>query len=111
MKPGDKVVCVDDNFPDWVNKLYTSLPKGGVQYVIRATSNGVAHEAGRKPSLVVWLLGVSNPVSEASGQEYGFQPRRFRLLDELKQEARQRNHQPVMSSFIPGFKDFLKTKL
>lgn len=80
MKPGDKVVCVDDVFPEWVKNIYTALPHAGVQYVVRANVGGVTHEGGRKPSEVILLVGMINPISEASGQEFGFQPKRFRLL-------------------------------
>jgi len=78
MKPGDKVICVDDKFPDWV---------------IRANVGGVTHDRGRRPSQVILLIGLNNPISEASGQEFGFQPKRFRLLEELKAEAAARVEQ------------------
>jgi hypothetical protein len=91
MNPGDKVVCVDDIFQDWVKATYTALPHEGVQYVVRANVGGVTHEGGsRRPSGVILLVGMINPVSRASGQEFGFQPKRFRLLEELKQEAQKK---------------------
>jgi len=89
MSPGDKVVCVDSLFPSWVLALYTALPIEGEQYVVRASVGGVTYDSGkRKPSGVILLVGLINPIGEASGQELGFQPRRFRLLEELKAEAR-----------------------
>lgn len=88
MKTGDKVVCVDDEFPQWVRNLYTALPVEGQVYVIRSVTGGVTHEGGRRPSDVILLVGVINPVGKASGQELGFQPKRFRPLEELNRRNR-----------------------
>lgn len=44
MQNGQKVVCIDDKFPEAVNRLYKELPKEGHTYTIRAM--GVGEEGG-----------------------------------------------------------------
>jgi len=85
MTPSDKVICIDGKFPTWVLALYKAIPIEGCQYVIRDSTGGVAHHGGkRQPATVVYLVGLNNPISEASGQEYGFDAKRFRLLEEAE---------------------------
>ena len=88
---GQKVVLVDDVWPETVRRLYLALPvKDGV-YVVRAVRVGVKADElimdmrrVLEPSLL--LVGLSNPANNL-GVEAGFAASRFRALDELKQEA------------------------
>ncbi len=88
---GQKVVLVDDAWPETVKQLYLALPvKDGV-YVVRAVRVGVKADEllmdmrrVLEPSLL--LVGLYNPANRL-GVEAGFAASRFRALDELKQSA------------------------
>ena len=88
---GQKVVLVDDKWPETVKQLYLALPvKDGV-YVVRAVRIGVKADElimdlrrVLEPSLL--LVGLYNPTNNL-GVEAGFAASRFRALDELKQSA------------------------
>lgn len=85
MKPGDKVVCVNDVFrPVGERPNFTELPKKGRVYVIREVGVDDYDEAG------VWLVGIYGDF-HPSGREYGFSANRFRLLDELRAESAARS--------------------
>ena len=40
MMTGQKVVCINDQFPLGIEKLYVALPKAGVTYVVRDVTLG-----------------------------------------------------------------------
>lgn len=85
---GQKVVCVDDRFEDWVLKLYTALPKKAAVYVVRDVRIGATFEKGqRKGAVSILLVGLVNPCapgSNSSMAERGFNSDRFRSLDSLR---------------------------
>ena len=90
-KIGQKVVLVDDKWPETVKELYLQLPLLNSVYVVRAVRVGVKADElimdmrrVLEPSLL--LVGIYNP-SNNLGVEAGFAAHRFRALDELKQEA------------------------
>jgi hypothetical protein len=84
---GQKVVCVDDRFDDWVLKLYTALPKKDAVYVVRDVRIGVAFEQGKRNGAVsILLVGMVNPPADSkAGLERGFNAERFRSLDWMKE--------------------------
>lgn len=79
MKTGDKVVCVDDALPDWAIPLCSARIVNGKTYCVRSVGEWHGEFAVR-------VVGITCAFHQ-SGQECGFQPFRFRLLDELKTEA------------------------
>jgi hypothetical protein len=88
---GQKVVLVDDKWPESVKQLYLQLPVRDTVYVVRAVRVGVKADElimdmrrVLEPSLL--LVGIYNPTNNL-GVEAGFAARRFRTLDELKKEA------------------------
>jgi hypothetical protein len=88
---GQKVVLVDDQWPETVKQLYLQLPVLDTVYVVRAVRVGVKADElimdmrrVLEPSLL--LVGLYNPTNKL-GVEAGFAAHRFRALDELKQEA------------------------
>jgi len=88
---GQKVVLVDDKWPETVKQLYLQLPVLNQIYVVRAVRVGVKADElimdmrrVLEPSLL--LVGIHNPTNNL-GLEAGFAASRFRALDELKQEA------------------------
>ena len=88
---GQKVVLVDDKWPETVKQIYLQLPvKDGV-YVVRATRVGVrvdelVMDMRRVLEQSILLVGIVNPVNNV-GVEAGFAASRFRTLEELKQAA------------------------
>jgi len=88
---GQKVVLVDDKWPETVKQLYLALPVLNNVYVVRAVRVGVKADElimdmrrVLEPSLL--LVGLYNPTNKL-GVEAGFAASRFRALDELKQTA------------------------
>ncbi len=86
MEVGQKVVCVDDNFPKAVILLYKSLPKKGQIYVIRDVVLGVNWKS-EPGEVCLYLIGLNNPKSTTPPYpERGFNAERFRPLEEMKQK-------------------------
>jgi hypothetical protein len=88
---GQKVVLVDDKWPETVKQLYLQLPVLDTIYVVRAVRVGVKADElimdmrrVLEPSLL--LVGIYNSANNL-GVEAGFAASRFRTLDELKKEA------------------------
>jgi hypothetical protein len=96
---GQKVVLVDDKWPDTVKQLYLQLPVLDTVYVVRAVRVGVKADElimdmrrVLEPSLL--LIGIINPANKL-GVEAGFAAHRFRALDELKQTTTEENEVAV----------------
>lgn len=83
---GDKVVCVDDRFyAAHLVHHYSGLPVKGVVYVVRGTY-GTVDASG--PG--VYVVGIFADIDPETGLERGFRQFRFRKLEDLKNEARER---------------------
>ena len=92
---GQKVVLVDDKWPDTVKELYWQLPVLDTVYVVRAVRVGVKADElimdmRRVLEQSILLVGIYNPTNNL-GVEAGFAASRFRALDELKQGATEEN--------------------
>lgn len=95
----DKVVLVDDKWPEIALRLYKSLPVKGPAYVVRAIRFGAdleklvmdRREEG-EPSVL--LIGIVNPGNHR-GIEHGFAMRRFRKLDQLSHSETATDQRPV----------------
>lgn len=88
---GQKVVLVDDKWPETVKELYWQLPVLNQVYVVRAVRVGVRADElimdmRRVLESSLLLVGLYNPANNL-GVEAGFAASRFRALDELKQQA------------------------
>ena len=88
---GQKVVLVDDKWPETVKQLYLQLPVLETIYVVRAVRVGVRADElimdmRRVLESSLLLVGIYNPTNNL-GVEAGFAASRFRALDELKQSA------------------------
>ena len=85
--PGQKVACVDDQFPLGIEKLYTALPKKDVIYTVSDIVPGVSM-ANSEGETAVYLVELVNPANK-HGIEYGFNAERFAPLqtdeDELEE--------------------------
>jgi len=92
---GQKVVLVDDKWPESVKQLYLQLPVLETIYVVRAVRVGVRADElimdmRRVLEQSILLTGLYNPTNNL-GVEAGFAASRFRALDELKSEATEAN--------------------
>jgi hypothetical protein len=101
---GQKVVLVDDVWPETVRQLYWQLPVLDTVYVVRAVRVGVKADElimdmrrVLEPSLL--LIGINNPTNNL-GVEAGFAAHRFRALDELKETATEKKAD-AREDFIP----------
>ena len=88
---GQKVVLVDDKWPESVKQLYLQLPVINQIYVVRAVRVGVRADElimdmRRVLEQSLLLVSIYNPTNNL-GVEAGFAASRFRALDELKQSA------------------------
>jgi hypothetical protein len=88
--PGQKVVCVDDSFPEEIKKFYWKLPINGVIYTIRDLVPG-CDVTGADGEMCVYLVELLNPCSDMEPYpERGFRAERFRPLEtdtETNEEA------------------------
>ena len=88
---GQKVVLVDDKWPETVKQLYLQLPVLETVYVVRAVRVGVRADElimdmRRVLEQSILLVGLYNPTNKL-GVEAGFAASRFRSLDELKNQT------------------------
>lgn len=93
MIEGQKVVCINDSFPDWAKAMYNQLPEKDKTYTIRKVSMGVSPvvvDPSSKGSTPVFhgthevsllLVELNNPIHETSKQEMGFMAERFKPID------------------------------
>jgi hypothetical protein len=97
---GQKVVLVDDQWPDTVKQIYLSLPVKDSIYVVRATRVGVrvdelCMDMRRVLEQSLLLVGIVNPANNL-GVEYGFAASRFRSLTELQDEVTEEKEDVVL---------------
>ena len=79
--PGQKVVCVDDIFPEAIKKFYWKLPVKGVTYTVRDLIPGI-DPSGEPGEMCVYLVELINPCSDKPPYpERGFKAERFRPLE------------------------------
>src|SRR5580700_1746099 len=88
---GQKIVLVDDQWPETVRQIYLQLPVLETVYVVRAVRVGVKADElimdlRRVLESSLLLVGLYNPANKL-GVEAGFAASRFRALDELKKSA------------------------
>ena len=87
MTTGQRVVCVDDRFPDWIRNLYVVLPVKGRTYVIREVMLGCDH-AGQPGEVAVLLVGLHNPRSKTPPHpEWAFNSVRFVPLEDVTDDV------------------------
>jgi hypothetical protein len=87
MVKGQRVVCTNDTFPDFVRALYKELPVKGVTYTIREVFLGREKivKGGDTATVGLLLNELKNPPDpfHQGKQELGFSSERFAPLDEL----------------------------
>lgn len=90
MIKGQKVVCINDGFPQFVRALYKQLPVKGSAYTIREVFLGREKvvKGGETATVGLLLEELHNPPDpfHAGQQELGFSSERFAPLEELPAE-------------------------
>lgn len=90
MIKGQKVVCINDTFNDFVKAVYKQLPVKGTTYTIREVFLGREKIVKGGDSATVGLLlnELLNPPDpfHVGKQELGFSSERFAPLEELPPE-------------------------
>lgn len=86
MKQGDKVICINDTFPEGIEKFYSALPKKGNVYTIREVQLGIS--LNMEPGQVCLnLVGIQGRDSDCPPYpEAGFNAERFKPIDVLTME-------------------------
>ena len=90
MIQGQKVVCINDTFNDFVKAVYKQLPVKGVTYTIREVFLGREKivKGGDSATVGLLLSELVNPPDpfHVGKQELGFSSERFAPLEELPPE-------------------------
>ncbi len=100
--PNQKVVCIDDNFPLGIEKLYNKLPVKDQIYVIRDVVPGQAL-SGAEGEVAVYLVGLINPTNKV-GVERGFNAERFAPLSykEVDDAVAAQEEEEVFAPAVPA---------
>ena len=89
---GTKVVCINGKFPQMhTHMTYTDLPIEGEIYTVRDAVAGWTYRQGR--TVALYLQELINPCNDA-GIEFGFDPTRFRELDETENINKKKESEP-----------------
>ena len=87
MVKGQKVVCINDTFNDFIRAIYLQLPVKGVTYTIREVFLGREKivKGGESATVGILLKELVNPPDpfHAAQQELGFTSERFAPIEEL----------------------------
>lgn len=95
---GDKVVLVDDHWPESVKHLFSQFPIKGPQYVVRDAFPGIDADVllmdkHRKTATCLLLIGVHNPAGTKVGaKERGFNANRFRKIEHRTAKESKQEH-------------------
>ncbi|MFT3868188.1 MAG: hypothetical protein QM715_06775 [Nibricoccus sp.] len=104
MVKGQRVVCINDSFSQFVRALYKQLPVKDKTYTIREVFLGREKIVKGDDTATVGLLleELHNPPDpfHAGQQELGFSSERFALLDELPDEE---NVEEEVAAGVIGF--------
>lgn len=91
MVKGQRVICVNDAFADFIRAIYTELPVEGGTYTIREVFLGREKvvNAGDTATVGLLLVELHNPTDpfHAAHQELGFSSERFAPPAELPPDA------------------------
>jgi hypothetical protein len=91
MVKGQKIVCINDTFSDFIKAIYTQLPVKGKTYTVREVFLGREKvvKGGDTATVGLLLEELRNPPDpfHVGQQELGFSSERFAPLEELPPEA------------------------
>ena len=95
MVKGQKVVCINDSFKEFIRAIYLQLPVKGRTYTIREVFLGREKivKGGESATVGILLQELVNPPDpfHAGQQELGFTSERFAPLEELPPKEVEKN--------------------
>jgi hypothetical protein len=98
MTKGQRVVCIDDQFPKWVVEFYDQLPKKGSVYTIREVCLRRETLRGSDSATIALLLeelhNAPDPTHQ-NGEELAFKSERFAPLEEIEVEEYHELEEPL----------------
>jgi len=107
MVKGQKVVCINDSFSQFVRAIYLQLPVKGKTYVVREVFLGREKLVKGGDSATVGLLleELRNPPDpfHAGQQELGFSSERFAPLQEQPAEQAEEEEMLVIGGGLGGY--------
>ena len=106
MVKGQRVVCINDTFQDFVKVIYRELPVKGNTYTIREVFLGREKvvRGGETATVGLLLVELNNPPDQfhQGQQELGFTSERFAPLEELPDEESVAYAEAEMELVGPG---------
>jgi hypothetical protein len=107
MVKGQRVVCINDTFNEFIRAIYKQLPVKGVTYTIREVFLGREKvvKGGDSATVGLLLTELTNPPDpfHAGKQELGFTSERFAPLEEVPaEEAVAENEEELVGSGSGG---------
>jgi hypothetical protein len=107
MVKGQKVVCINDEFSQFIRAIYTALPVKGVTYTIREVFLGRERvvKGGDTATVGLLLEELKNPPDpfHAGQQELGFSSERFAPLEEVPAEEEEEAVEEAIGGFAPAW--------
>ena len=107
MVKGQKVVCINDEFTQFIRAIYKALPVKGETYTIREVFLGRERVVKGGDSATVGLLleELKNPPDpfHAGQQELGFSSERFAPLEEVPAEEEEEAEVEAIGGFAPAW--------
>jgi hypothetical protein len=105
MLKGQKVVCINDEFSEFIRALYAQLPVRGKTYTIREVFLGREKiiKGGDSATVGLLLEELANPPDRfhEGRQELGFSSERFAPLEEIPAEEEEEEAEAVSAQ--PAF--------
>ena len=106
MQKGQKVVCINDSFSEFVRHLYEQLPVKGEVYTIREMFLGREKivKGGESATVGLLLEELRNPPDpfHQGKQELGFSSERFAPLNELPDEEAEEDEELSIGGALGG---------
>jgi hypothetical protein len=103
MIKGQKVVCINDRFPQFILAIYTQLPVKGKTYTVREVFLGREKvvKGGETATVGLLLEELHNPPDpfHAGAEELGFASERFAPLEELPAEESEEEEEVAIGVF------------
>jgi len=107
MLKGQKVICINDSFPEFIRELYKQLPVKGDTYTVREVFLGREKivRGGDTATVGLLLEELHNPPDpfHEGKQELGFSSERFAPVVELPDEEEAEDEAEVLGAALPAF--------
>ena len=106
MIKGQKVVCINDAFSQFVRAIYTQLPVKGKTYTVREVFLGREKvvKGGETATVGLLLEELQNPPDpfHAGSEELGFASERFAPIEELPAEEEEEEEAAAVIGVFAG---------